>query len=179
MRGRKPVPTELHRLRGTYHATRHGKGRAGEPRAEGDLPIEPPPELTESQRRIWREAMEAAPKSVLKQADHHTFLAWVVACDQHEIARGEQARLEAAGTEPLVVRRNGALVPSPYLDIMHRSHMRMMRAAEQLGFSPPARPRLAPGQPQDNSVDDGWSELRSIVGGKGSAWDRLDEPLKP
>ena len=34
MRGSKPIPTDLHKLRGTLNATRHGKGRSGEPEAE-------------------------------------------------------------------------------------------------------------------------------------------------
>ena len=33
MRGRKPIPTDLHKLRGTLNTTRHGKGRTGEPEA--------------------------------------------------------------------------------------------------------------------------------------------------
>jgi P27 family predicted phage terminase small subunit len=164
-------------LRGTYNPTRHGRDRAGEPVAPGDLPVKPPEGLTESQSAIWRQAMEAAPKGILKLADFHTFLTWVVAADQHEVARCEQARLDAASDQPLVVQRNGALAPSPYVDIMHRAQMRMMKAGEQLGFSPTSRPRLAPGQPQEKP-DDEWSELGRIVG-RGNAWGKLAEPLEP
>ena len=41
MRGRKPKQTALHKLHGTLNATRHGKGRSGEPEAVGDLGPEP------------------------------------------------------------------------------------------------------------------------------------------
>ena len=37
MRGRKPIPTELHKMRGTHNATKHGRDRTGEPIAEGEL----------------------------------------------------------------------------------------------------------------------------------------------
>ena len=49
MRGRKPIPTDLHRLRGTLNPTRHGKGRTGEPEAVADLPPEPPGWMGEGQ----------------------------------------------------------------------------------------------------------------------------------
>jgi P27 family predicted phage terminase small subunit len=178
MRGRKPIPTSLHIFRGTYRATRHGKGRAAEPVAPGDLPVEPPEGLTESQAAIWCHVMATAPQGILKAIDLHVLLGFVTAADQHEIALQQLARLEAEGHDPLVVQRNGVAVESAYVTIAHKAHLRLLRAAEQLGFSPSSRPRLAPGQPPEKP-DDAWSELAAIFGKKEDVWDKLDEPLTP
>ena len=64
MRGRKPIPTDLHKLRGTLNATRHGKGRSGEPEAAGDLSPGPPEWMSEGQRAGWRHAVELSPAYV-------------------------------------------------------------------------------------------------------------------
>src|SRR5215208_2429499 len=97
MRGRKPIPMSLHVLRGTYRAARHDKDRAAEPVAPGDLPIEPPQGLTESQAAIWCHVMATAPRGVLKNIDLHVLLGFVTAADQLETARQQLARLEAEG----------------------------------------------------------------------------------
>jgi P27 family predicted phage terminase small subunit len=176
VKGRKPVPTSLHIVRGTYNATKHGQDRRGEPKPEGVLPAAPPPELTESQAAIWRAGMESAPAGLLTPADYHTYLSWVVACDQHEQARQAQAQLEADGNPPLLMKSGNTLVPSPYVSIMHRTHLRMMKAASELGFSPASRPRVSAG-PAPERTDDAWGELKAIVGG--NTWDKLEEPLTP
>ncbi len=51
MRGRKPTPTEVHRVRGTLRKKRHAH-RAAEPEAPGHL-CGPPEHLTEAQRAVW------------------------------------------------------------------------------------------------------------------------------
>ena len=76
MRGRRPNPTTLHLLHGTYHTGKHGRDRAGEPVAQGDL-YRAPPGPTPSQRAGWRYAIERAPRGVLKQIDRAMLLVWV------------------------------------------------------------------------------------------------------
>ena len=69
MPGRKPKPTELHKLEGTFVPSRHGK-RAQEPRAEGSLAELPPPEWFDAdQREVWQRALRDAPAGVLAQLD--------------------------------------------------------------------------------------------------------------
>jgi hypothetical protein len=48
--GQSPIPTEVHKLRGSYNPARHGRDRAGEPKPIDDLRERPPPGLTASQR---------------------------------------------------------------------------------------------------------------------------------
>jgi phage terminase small subunit len=45
----------------------------------------------------------------------------------------------------------------------------MLRAASELGFSPAARPRLAPGQAAHRPEDEPWVHLRLLQGGKDAA----------
>lgn len=77
MRGRKPTPTALHRLRGTYNPTRYGRGRAGEPAAGGELDA-PPAHFTPGQAAAWRHALEHAPRGVLA--------VWCEAEERHRVA---------------------------------------------------------------------------------------------
>jgi P27 family predicted phage terminase small subunit len=166
VRGRKPIPTDIHKLMGTFNATRQGRDRKGEPRPEHDLSYDPPDTLTPSQAAIWRHAVEFAPKGVLKEIDRSVFLVWVVAFDQHETARAAQARIDVRGGEmPFLMKtKNGETMVSPYLGIMNRSGLRMMKAAAELGFSPSSRPRVGGGR-ETEEVAEGWSRLRVIDGG--------------
>jgi phage terminase small subunit len=101
MRGRRPKPTALHKLQGTYNVTDHGRSRSNEPVAEGDLDREPPTWLTASQKDAWRYAIENMPKGVAKKIDLGMLLAWVEAFDRHRTAMMMQARLDA---NPLTIR---------------------------------------------------------------------------
>ena len=161
MRGRKPVPTALHILRGTFNATRHGKHRAGEPVTAGaDLAPEPPPTLTPAQAELWKHAITHAPKGLIKQVDLSVLIIWVVAADQHERARQAQAGIDARGgdTPFLMTTKGGEVVSSPYLTIINQSGQRMMKAAAELGFIPASRPRLGSGTPEAQPGG-GWDRL--------------------
>ena len=121
MRGRKPVPTELHRLKGTYNETKHGRDRAGEPIAEGDIP-DAPEWMSDSQQEIWADVVENAPHGVLKGIDAGILTVWVVAADHHQVATDMQAKIDAGKSLPLMsTDRNGTPLPSPYLSIINKS----------------------------------------------------------
>ena len=104
MRGRKPIPTDLHKLRGTLNATRHGKGRSGEPEAAGDLPPEPPGWMSEGQQAGWRHAVEHAPRGILKAIDRGVLAVWVEAEERHRTAATLQARLDQGAKLPLLTK---------------------------------------------------------------------------
>jgi P27 family predicted phage terminase small subunit len=172
MAGRRPKPTALHRLHGTYNATDHGKGRQFEPIPLGDL-TEPPPDLTESQEAGWRYAIAHMPKGVVKQIDRGILKVWVEAEDRHNTARMMQAMLDQDTKLKLLVKGPLGLVPSPYNDILDKTAKTLFRAAQELGFSPAARPRLKLYQtPDDKPTDDPranpWAALQVIPGGKTS-----------
>lgn len=95
--------------------------------------------------------------------DNGVLTVWVIAADQHQIATVMQAKLDAGTALPLMsADRNGNPLPSPYLGIINKAALVMLKAGSELGFSPSTRPRMA-GSP---------------VKKERSAWDELDEPLQ-
>jgi phage terminase small subunit len=169
MRGRRPKPTALHRLEGTYHATKHGRDRAGEPIAAGDLD-EPPIDLTDAQADLWRECLTDAPAGVVKRIDRKVLGVFVEAADRHNIARNSQAILNSdAGMLKLLTKGpNGTLVPSPYNTILKETADTILKCADRLGFCPTARPRIKVDDPAADAGD-AWAPLRLKVlpGGRG------------
>ena len=144
-----------------------------EPKPSGDL-SEPPEWLTESQKEIWRHAIEHAPAGVLRKIDQGVLTIWVTAVDQHRTAILQQAKLDADAKLPLLIKsRDGTAAASPYIRVATRAADLMLRAAAELGFTPASRPRLAgagatPTAPDPNSP---WARLRILQGGRAD-----DEP---
>lgn len=169
MKGRPPKPTALHKLHGTLHA-RHKRSRADEPIPEGDLDREPPPGLTPSQADGWRYAVAHMPAGVLKMSDRGVLLVWVEAEDRHRIAMEMQAKLDQDASLKLLIRTPAGLALSPYNDILDKTAKMMLRAAQELGFSPASRTRVkAPPQPAAADPANPWAMLRLIPGGKPEA----------
>jgi P27 family predicted phage terminase small subunit len=169
-RGPPPRPVALHRLAGTYNVTRHGP-RATEPQAPGDLRDEKPPRwLSARQRAIWRDIVKRAPP-VLRPIDRELLAQYVELVDRHQRAAAQQAKLDAGEGLPLLIRGAAGLLPSPYLGIMTRASLVMVRLAAEMGFTPSGRARLGqPEAPRPPADDNGaWSQLRRfpvIAGGK-------------
>ena len=166
MKGRSPKPTALHNLHGTLHA-RHKRSRANEPMPEGDLERDPPLGLTPTQADGWRYAVDHMPVGVLKMIDRGLLLVWVEAEDRHRTAMAMQAKLDASSELKLLIKTPSGLVSSPYVRILDRTAKTMLRAAQELGFSPASRTRVkAP--PKSAAVDptNPWAMLRLIPGGK-------------
>ena len=166
MPGRRPKPTTLHRLHGTFNPTRHGRDRAREPVAEGDL-YKAPKGLTPSQRANWRYAIAHAPKGVLKMIDRAMLTIWIEAEDRHATAMAMQAQLDRDTTLKLLVRGPMGLAPSPYNDILDKTAKTMFRAAQELGFSPAARPRIHADLPEPEiDESDPWAGVLRLVPGR-------------
>lgn len=155
IRGRKPKPTHLKLVTGNPGKRKLNKR---EPKPVGNLRL-PPDWLTPTQQESWSYAMANAPAGMLKRLDRGVLVVYVVAEDMHRTAVIRQARLDATAMAsgegaPLLVRttasaaaktehqRAATLVQSPYLAIINRQSQVMLKAAEQLGFTPAARPRI-------------------------------------
>lgn len=156
MRGRKPQPTALKLLHGnpSDHPDRINKD---EPIPVGDL-VDPPEWLTEGQKAGWRHALANAPRGLLRRLDSGVLTVWVVAEDTHRIAAEQLAltpSLLLRSPAPPKTKDNPnpyqpPPYPSPYVGIMNRQALIMMKAASELGFSPAARARVfAVGRPSD------------------------------
>ena len=134
MRGRKPIPTYLKILRGNpgKRALNHD-----EPVPVGNL-IDPPDWMSEAQKAGWNYAIENAPLGLLRKLDCSVLTTWVVAEDLH---RKATQQLERSG---LLVKSPNAGVPiqSPFLPIVNKQASLMIKAAEQLGFTPASRSRI-------------------------------------
>ncbi|WP_419898212.1 phage terminase small subunit P27 family [Roseomonas sp. USHLN139] len=165
--GPKPIPTELHQLRDSFNATRHGRDRAGEPLPEGELAATAPDWMSIGQRESWAYVIGHAPKGLLKPLDRGVLAVWVEAEDRHRTAVMQQAKLDASSSLPLMTRgKDGQPIPSPYLRIIRQAAETMLRAASELGFSPAARPRLAAGQAEAPAQESPWTRLQVIHGRK-------------
>jgi phage terminase small subunit len=166
-RGRKPKPTALHVLQGTFEPSRHAK-RASEPK--------PPPARLENLicpdgaspavRARWAWVLRHSAPGVLAVIDGATLFAWCVCVEQHAAAVRAQAKLDAEeGALPLVRKgTEGGLVLSPYVRIIRDTALVMSRLGAEMGFTPASRPRLvavAPGPapkrtPKTEAPSDPW-----------------------
>ena len=153
MRGRKPVPTHLKVMRGNP-----GKRRLNdkEPEPAGDL-SDPPEWMSESQKQGWIYAIENAPSGLLKKVDRSVLVAWVVAEDLH---RQASMMLEKYGilTKTPKGTRAGPM-QSPYLPVVNRQAHIMLKAAEQLGFTPASRSRVQIEETPVIDPNDPWVRL--------------------
>ena len=159
-------PTEMLKLRGSYNPTLHGRDRKLEPIPLGELADEePPPDLTDSQEDIWRYAIANMPRGVMKRIDRDLLRVWVEASDRHNTARLMQAMLDRDSKLKLLIKTPDGFAASPYNDILDKTGKAMIRVAQELGFSPAARPRLKAdpltieGKPEDDLRSDPWKLL--------------------
>jgi hypothetical protein len=152
MRGRKPKPTVLHKLQGTFNASTHCD-RKSEPRPEGEL-LTPPRDMTAAQKKIWKRVVEVAPKGVLFQIDETVLRAWVETVDRRaELQRVLDADRGAVDWELNAAHRG-----------IDRATLLLVRLREQLGFSPASRPIKAETLPNPDP-DSPWTLLRLPIAG--------------
>lgn len=116
---------------------------------------EPPDTFTPAQREAWAYAVENAPRDVLKRIDKYVLAAFIVAADTHRIAS------EGLNRSGLLVKTENMSYPqqNPFLPIMNRQMMLMIRAASELGFTPCSRARIDSDKPaMPESVEGAWED---------------------
>jgi phage terminase small subunit len=161
-RGPKNKPTTLLQLHGTWNPTRHG-GRAADAAAPDKLG-EPPGDLSPAEADRWQAALAAAPRGLLGKSDESLLRLWCYHEATFLQAREMQRALDAGNKLPLLIKgRAGDMVMSPYVKIMQRSSMVMLRMIEQLGFSPVARVGLGQVDATDPTGEDArWAQLEDM-----------------
>jgi len=154
MRGRKPVPTHLKVIRGNP-----GKRPLNhdEPVPVGDL-SDAPDWMSETQRSGWNYAIEHAPAGLLRKLDRSVLVAWTVAEDLHRRATEQVDKFGILTKAP----HTGLPIQSPYLPIVNKQAALMMKAAEQLGFTPASRSRIQLIDAVTGEGEDEWDELDRI-----------------
>jgi P27 family predicted phage terminase small subunit len=135
--GRKPVPARLRALHGNpsdHYEVIH------EPEGVGAL-WAPPADFDEDQRAEWNYAIEHASPGLLTGTDRNVLAIWCVASVEHMRARSEVRKLGQ-----IVKTVDGNAIQNPYLPIVNKQALIMLRVAADLGFSPASRAALGRGE---------------------------------
>jgi P27 family predicted phage terminase small subunit len=135
VRGAKPKPSHLKVIAGNPGRRPLNKR---EPKPSGDLKAAPD-WMTVRQIKIWDEAIRTAPKGLLKELDESILSVWVIARDMHQQASAEIAQSGLMTTTP----KTGDSIQSPYVAVVNRQALIMMKAAAEMGFTPSSRSRVA------------------------------------
>lgn len=151
MKGRKPKPTLLKLI----------QGNPGKRALNADEPVPPgaleksPSWLTRRQKIAWNYAIENAPAGLLRRLDRSVLAVWVVAEDLHRQAVEEGRKFSLVGKTA-----NGTLMPNPYISVANVQAKVMLKAAEQLGFTPSSRSRIHVEQPVSHAPS-GWDAVEA------------------
>jgi P27 family predicted phage terminase small subunit len=153
MRGDKPKPAALKILRMTAKKAEKLIGKVTP--TPGPL-VEPPDWFTADQKTDWNYAIENAPRDVLRRIDKAVLAGFIVAQDTHRKA------VVALQQSQLLVKTPKQALPmqNPYLPIVNRQMVLMMRAASELGFTPCARARIDAGNPSVAPAGD-WDSIET------------------
>ena len=149
-RGTKPQPLLLKQL----HGNPHDHALPVEvPEGVGEL-WAPPDYFNDEQRAQWDYALENAPPGLLTATDREILVTWCLAA----VVRARAAReIDRLG---LVVKtKDGNAIQNPFLPILNRQALIMMRCGAEMGFSPSAR--MALGQ----AAEEGTGGGRYYIGG--------------
>lgn len=147
MRGRKPVPTRLHVLRGNPSKL-SGLGAGDGVAPDAVATLEPPAWLTGAAREKWeQEAPKLARLGLLGDIDVDALASY---CDTW--VQFEQASRELALHGAVIVKRKvldaqgkvigGDLAPSPYVQIRHKALIHLRALGAEFGMTPSARARV-------------------------------------
>ena len=132
-RGRKPKPTHLRQLHGNPSKL---PPPIDEPEGVGILRA-PPNWFDDEQRLHWHYAIENAPPGLLTGTDREVLIVWTVASVEHS-----RAAIEVRKLGQVVKTKDGNAIQNPFLPIVNRQALIMMRAGVEMGFSPASRASL-------------------------------------
>jgi P27 family predicted phage terminase small subunit len=135
MTGRKAKPVELKILRMT--AKKADKLVRRMTPVAGPL-IDAPDFLSAEQKLDWQYAIENAPRDLLKRIDKAVLAGFIIAQDTHRQASVAMQRTQLLVKSPT----QGIPQQNPYLPIVNRQYMLMLRGASELGFTPCSRARI-------------------------------------
>jgi P27 family predicted phage terminase small subunit len=111
--------------------------------------------MTEGQKAGWNYAVEHAPLGLLKKLDRSVLAAWVVAEDLHRRASEQVEKLGILTKAP----NTGLPIQSPYLPVLNKQAQIILKAAEQLGFTPASRTRIQVEEPGNRSEHNPWADI--------------------
>jgi P27 family predicted phage terminase small subunit len=119
-------------------------------------PLADPPEwLTAEQKTEWAYTLENAPREILRRIDKAVLAGFIVAEDTHRKACVAMAQSQLLVKSP----KQELPMQNPYLAIINRQMVLMIRAASELGFTPCSRARIDAGKPSSAPTADGWEDV--------------------
>jgi P27 family predicted phage terminase small subunit len=133
MAGRKPRVRKPHALAKLHGPTRGRRITDDAPAGVGEL-WAAPEWMDDAQREQWRYAVLTAPPGLLTETDRECLITWCVAAVFHAKAVQEVTR---AGL--IVKTKDGNLIQNPFLPIVNKQAMIMLRSGSEMGFSPSSR----------------------------------------
>lgn len=107
-----------------------------EPLPAGEL-IDPPDHLSDPQKEAWRYAVENAPRGLMKLLDQSVLETWCVAQVLHRAANDQVTRYGMIVKTP-----TGAWIQNPYLSILNKQALIMLKASGEMGFTPASRTKV-------------------------------------
>lgn len=133
-RGRKPLPTSLKKLRGTF---RPDRAKGNEPSVESAIP-EPPDWLSKDALAEWRRiGPQLAAAGLLTRLDRAALAsycsAWGDLCEANRV-------LQQYGST--YITEKGVIVLHPMLKVVERSRQALRAFGSEFGLSPSARTRV-------------------------------------
>lgn len=155
-RGPKTTPTVLKRLHGNPSKERLP---TDEPEGVGDI-WAPPVWFDDEQREQWDYAVDHAPPGLLTGTDRETLVVWCCACVEYA-----KAVLKVRADGQVVETKSGNVIQNPYLSVMNRQALIMLKAGGEMGFSPSARASLGSRGPEFNDAPTAGRPARTIKGG--------------
>jgi len=149
VRGRKPNPTALKKLKGERNKDRINDN---EPQIVGNLP-RCPTQITGEARKEWRRVIKqlhACPYiTTLERA------ALAIYCQAWAMFLKAKETVEKHG--PLIITKKGNIVQNPALSVMNKSMEQLSKYGSKLGFDPSERSRIR--VPKGKKDDGGFADL--------------------
>lgn len=139
-RGPKPTPTVIAELHGK--PSHKKRPTAPEPEGVGDI-WAPPIWFDDEQREQWHYAVDHAPPGLLTGTDRETLVVWCCACVEYA-----KAVLEVRASGQVVTTKAGNVIQNPYLSVMNKQALLMLKSGGEMGFSPSARASLGSRAPE-------------------------------
>lgn len=164
MRGRKPQPTSLHILKGTYRPRRHDQSAEALSSSDESL-LKPPSWLRADAKKEWKnEAKEALKAGILTNSDRSAFADLCILQarvkqayqDMHKFAESIRKKAEAKGgvwefDTIMPPTQTGFFAQNPHIPIYNKAlkDLNMMRA--EFGMTPSSRTRIKVDKASDDN----------------------------
>jgi P27 family predicted phage terminase small subunit len=148
--GRKPKPTNLKLIQGTY---RPDRANLSEPKPRAVIPPCPSFLQGEARKQYQQTAKKLARMRMATELDG---MALVILCQSWRECIDAWAKLEETGM--LVKSPNGYPMTNPYWAILNQAIKKVSAMLSEFGLTPGSRSRIHAAIEDDNS-DDEWSKL--------------------